>query len=102
MNEASENYLSAGDTVKSWLLTTDHKRIGILYLVSILFFFAIAAFAAARHVDEGGVEHRAAALVDIEPAQQHGLDHPAGLRDAEHHHALGQRAAFQRMVAQMR
>src|SRR6185503_19681398 len=32
---------------KSWLLTTDHKRIGILYLFSIIFFFAIAAIAAA-------------------------------------------------------
>jgi len=29
------------------LLTTDHKRIGILYLYSILFFFVIAAIAAA-------------------------------------------------------
>jgi cytochrome c oxidase subunit I len=41
------NYLSADHTVKSWLLTTDHKRIGILYLFSILFFFIIAAAAAA-------------------------------------------------------
>jgi cytochrome c oxidase subunit 1 len=47
MNERETNYLDAGDTVKSWLLTTDHKRIGILFLVSILFFFVIAAFAAA-------------------------------------------------------
>ena len=47
MNEPGKNYLSAGDTVKSWLLTTDHKRIGILFLVSILFFFVIAAVAAA-------------------------------------------------------
>jgi cytochrome c oxidase subunit 1 len=44
---AEENYLSAGHTVKSWLLTTDHKRIGLLYLFSIIFFFAIAAVAAA-------------------------------------------------------
>lgn len=42
-----ENYLQAGHTVKSWLLTTDHKRIGILYLLSIIVFFAIAAAAAA-------------------------------------------------------
>jgi cytochrome c oxidase subunit 1 len=47
MSEAEKNYLSAGDTVKSWLLTTDHKRIGILYLLTILFFFFIAAVAAA-------------------------------------------------------
>ena len=42
-----ENYLRAGHTVKSWLLTTDHKRIGLLYLLSILVFFVIAAIAAA-------------------------------------------------------
>jgi cytochrome c oxidase subunit 1 len=47
MNKAEQNYLSAGDTVKSWLLTTDHKRIAILYLLSILFFFTVAAVAAA-------------------------------------------------------
>jgi cytochrome c oxidase subunit 1 len=41
-----ENYLSAGHTLKSWLLTTDHKRIGVLYLLSILIFFTIAAVAA--------------------------------------------------------
>src|SRR5579864_7062109 len=36
-----------GHTLGSWLLTTDHKRIGILYLFSILFYFTIAAIAAA-------------------------------------------------------
>src|SRR5262245_46125820 len=35
------NYLTNGKTVKSWLLTLDHKRIGLLYLFSISFFFAI-------------------------------------------------------------
>jgi cytochrome c oxidase subunit I len=43
---ARPNYLS-DHTVRSWLLTTDHKRIGILYLFTILFFFAIASVAAA-------------------------------------------------------
>jgi cytochrome c oxidase subunit 1 len=43
----TENYLEAGHTVQSWLLTTDHKRIGLLYLFSILVFFAVAAVAAA-------------------------------------------------------
>jgi cytochrome c oxidase subunit 1 len=47
MNEPEKNYLSASDTVKSWLLTTDHKRIALLFLISILFFFFIAACAAA-------------------------------------------------------
>lgn len=40
------NYLNAGYSVRSWLLTTDHKRIGILYLVSITFFFVIGGVAA--------------------------------------------------------
>jgi cytochrome c oxidase subunit 1 len=37
------HYLNAEDGIKSWLLTTDHKRIAILYLVSITFFFALGA-----------------------------------------------------------
>ncbi len=28
--------------IRAWLLTTDHKRIGILYMISILFWFCIA------------------------------------------------------------
>jgi cytochrome c oxidase subunit I len=32
-------YLNAGYGVKSWLLTRDHKRIALLYMVSITFFF---------------------------------------------------------------
>jgi cytochrome c oxidase subunit I len=35
------NYLNADYGIKSWLLTKDHKRIGILYLISVTFFFAI-------------------------------------------------------------
>jgi len=35
------SYLNAEDGLLSWLLTQDHKRIGILYLISITFFFAI-------------------------------------------------------------
>ncbi len=40
------NYLS-NHSIKSWLLTTDHKRIGILYMVSITLFFLIGGAAAA-------------------------------------------------------
>ncbi|MEM1201597.1 MAG: cbb3-type cytochrome c oxidase subunit I [Acidobacteriota bacterium] len=36
-----EHYLNAGHGIKSWLLTTDHKRIGVLYLISISVFFAL-------------------------------------------------------------
>ncbi|HXO06158.1 MAG TPA: cbb3-type cytochrome c oxidase subunit I, partial [Candidatus Sulfotelmatobacter sp.] len=40
------NYLNAKYGVKSWLLTTDHKRIALLYLVSItLMFFVGGTFA---------------------------------------------------------
>ena len=41
------NYLNVSHSIRSWLLTTDHKRIGLLYLVGIIFFFAIAGAAAA-------------------------------------------------------
>jgi len=44
---APENYLSCEHSARSWLLTTDHKRIGILYLWTILIFFTIASVAAA-------------------------------------------------------
>src|ERR1041385_4752825 len=43
-----KTYLTEGGrTLASWLFTTDHKRIGLLYLYSIIFYFAIAAIAAA-------------------------------------------------------
>ncbi|WP_435018744.1 cytochrome c oxidase subunit I [Tundrisphaera sp. TA3] len=41
-----DNYLTAGHTVKSWLLTVDHKRIGLLYMISITLFFFIGGAAA--------------------------------------------------------
>jgi cytochrome c oxidase subunit 1 len=40
------NYLNNGYGIWSWLLTVDHKRIGILYLVSITFFFLVGGLAA--------------------------------------------------------
>jgi len=33
-----EHYLNATYGIRSWLLTTDHKRIALLYLVSVTFF----------------------------------------------------------------
>jgi cytochrome c oxidase subunit I len=39
----ARHYLNAGDTIKSWLLTTDHKRIAILYLISITVFFGVGS-----------------------------------------------------------
>ncbi len=40
------NYLTNGFSVKSWLLSVDHKRIGILYLIAMTCFFALGAVAA--------------------------------------------------------
>ena len=41
------SYLRAGHTLRSWFFTTDHKRIALLYLVSVTFFFFIGGAAAA-------------------------------------------------------
>ncbi len=35
------NYLNNGYGLKSWLLTKDHKRIAVLYMISISIFFAV-------------------------------------------------------------
>ena len=40
------HYLNDGYGIKSWLLTRDHKRIALLYLISVTFFFFVGgAFA---------------------------------------------------------
>lgn len=44
--ESGVNYLNADYGLKSWLLTTDHKRIAILYLISITFMFFVGGAAA--------------------------------------------------------
>src|SRR5688572_1833726 len=38
------NYINNGAGLRSWLLTKDHKRIALLYLVSITFFFFLGGF----------------------------------------------------------
>jgi cytochrome c oxidase subunit 1 len=43
--ELQEDYLQEY-TLKSWLLTTDHKRVGLLYMASITFFFFVGGAAA--------------------------------------------------------
>ncbi|GHD05025.1 cbb3-type cytochrome c oxidase subunit I [Tianweitania populi] len=40
------SYLRAGHTLRSWFFTTDHKRIALLYLISVTFFFFIGGMAA--------------------------------------------------------
>jgi cytochrome c oxidase subunit 1 len=44
--EAPETYLNKSYKVRSWLLTGDHKRIGMMFLVGITFFFFIGGAAA--------------------------------------------------------
>ncbi len=40
-----ENYLNVAYGVVSWLLTKDHKRIALLYLISVTVMFFIGGFA---------------------------------------------------------
>src|SRR6187397_2726638 len=50
MSDAAEtrhSYLDAPYGVAAWLLTKDHKRIAILYLISITLFFAVGGMFAA-------------------------------------------------------
>ena len=39
-----KHYLNQTYGIRSWLLTTDHKRIALLYLVSVTFFFFVGGF----------------------------------------------------------
>jgi cytochrome c oxidase subunit 1 len=45
--KAGASYLKEGYTLRSWLATRDHKRIAILYVVSITLFFFLGGVAAA-------------------------------------------------------
>jgi cytochrome c oxidase subunit 1 len=40
------NYLNNGHGLKSWLLTKDHKRIGIMYLITVSIFFFLGGLMA--------------------------------------------------------
>ncbi len=56
----SSNYLHDGYTIRSWLITTDHKRIALLYFAAITVFFFIGGGAAALMrlslvVPDGGI-----------------------------------------------
>jgi len=42
-----KHYLNNGYSIASWLLTRDHKRIAILYLISVSFFFLLGGIYAA-------------------------------------------------------
>jgi cytochrome c oxidase subunit I len=45
-SQSPRNYLNVEHGLKSWLLTVDHKRIAILYLISVSFFFVIGGLLA--------------------------------------------------------
>jgi cytochrome c oxidase subunit I len=40
----STNYLNINHSIRSWLLTTDHKRVAILYLISTTVMFFVGGF----------------------------------------------------------
>jgi cytochrome c oxidase subunit 1 len=46
-DEPKVNYLTNGFTLKSWLLTKDHKRIAIMYLIAVSVFFFLGGLYAA-------------------------------------------------------
>ncbi|NJL32170.1 MAG: cytochrome c oxidase subunit I, partial [Phycisphaerales bacterium] len=39
-----DNYLTHGKGILSWLLTLDHKRIALMYLVGVLGAYALGGF----------------------------------------------------------
>lgn len=45
-SEKGKNYLNCETTIKSWLTTIDHKRIGLMYLVTLMIFFFVGGLAA--------------------------------------------------------
>jgi cytochrome c oxidase subunit 1 len=45
-SEQERDYLNVAYGVRSWLLTTDHKRIGLLYMVSLTLMFFVGGFMA--------------------------------------------------------
>ncbi|MFT9165788.1 MAG: cbb3-type cytochrome c oxidase subunit I, partial [Komagataeibacter saccharivorans] len=47
MADSANGYLWQDGTLRSWLLTTDHKRIALLYMASITAFFILGGVGAA-------------------------------------------------------
>ena len=44
--DGTASYLTAGTSLRSWLLTRDHKRIALLYMVTLTFFFLLGGVSA--------------------------------------------------------
>ena len=52
-NPSEPNFYRAKKGLMSWLFTVDHKRLGVMYLASvILFFFVAGVLAIALRTDE--------------------------------------------------
>jgi len=45
-HQEPKNYLNVTHSISSWLLTKDHKRIAIMYLIAVSIFFAVGGLAA--------------------------------------------------------
>ena len=45
-HEDEGNYLTSGKGILSWMLTLDHKRIGLMYLTAVIGFFIIGGLLA--------------------------------------------------------
>jgi hypothetical protein len=41
ISDGSVNYINEFKGIKSWLTTLDHKRIGLMYMVCVMFFFLL-------------------------------------------------------------
>jgi cytochrome c oxidase subunit 1 len=46
VDQFRENYINASFSARSWLLTIDHKRIAVLYMISVTMFFFLGGLAA--------------------------------------------------------
>jgi cytochrome c oxidase subunit 1 len=45
-HSSDKNYLNETSGIWSWLTTLDHKRIGIMYFVTVMFFFLLGGIMA--------------------------------------------------------
>ena len=63
------HYLNDGYGIKSWLLTRDHKRIALLYLAAVTFFFFVGgAFAVLIRLDLVDAGRRSRLRRDVQQA----------------------------------
>ena len=53
VTESPVNYLNVKHTVASWLFTKDHKRIGLMYMLTVTLAFLVGAtFRSEEHTSE--------------------------------------------------